>query len=315
MDVEYLGPNPQMQFLYLGALRAVEEMARYLGETDFAADCRRLFEAGSRWIDEHLFNGEYYEHEIRPLRPGQQVPEVFRVGMGATDLTRPDFQLGSGCLVDQLVGQYHAHLCGLGYLADPKKIRRALEAIWRYNRRTSFDGHFNPMRSFVLNGEAGLVMAAYPKDRPARPFPYFAEVMTGFEYTAAVGMLYEGMEEEGVECFRQVRARYDGSRRNPFDEAECGHHYARAMAAWAGLLAWSRFHYSAVQKRMRLTARPGEYFWFTGSSWGRCRVGDEVELEAIEGFLSLELFELNDGRRKEFPTGYILRGNIRFRPE
>lgn len=235
--------------------------------------------------------------------------------MGATDLTRPDFQLGSGCLVDQLVGQYHAHLCGLGYLADPKKIRRALEAIWRYNRRTSFDGHFNPMRSFVLNGEAGLVMAAYPKDRPARPFPYFAEVMTGFEYTAAVGMLYEGMEEEGVECFRQVRARYDGSRRNPFDEAECGHHYARAMAAWAGLLAWSRFHYSAVQKRMRLTARPGEYFWFTGSSWGRCRVGDEVELEAIEGFLSLELFELNDGRRKEFPTGYILRGNIRFRPE
>ncbi|HVF10577.1 MAG TPA: GH116 family glycosyl-hydrolase, partial [Abditibacteriaceae bacterium] len=63
MDVEYYGPNPQMGTWYLGALRAAEEMARYLGEDDFAATCRELFERGSRWMDAHLFNGEYYEHE------------------------------------------------------------------------------------------------------------------------------------------------------------------------------------------------------------------------------------------------------------
>jgi non-lysosomal glucosylceramidase len=44
----------------LGALRAAEEMASYLGEEDFAETCRDLFERGSRWVDEQLFNGEYY---------------------------------------------------------------------------------------------------------------------------------------------------------------------------------------------------------------------------------------------------------------
>ena len=40
MDVEYFGPSPQMQFWYLGALRATEEMARSLGEDAFADQCR-----------------------------------------------------------------------------------------------------------------------------------------------------------------------------------------------------------------------------------------------------------------------------------
>ena len=64
MDVEYYGPNPQMGFLYLGALRAVEQMARHLGETHFAEACHQLFKNGSRWLDENLFDGEYYRHRV-----------------------------------------------------------------------------------------------------------------------------------------------------------------------------------------------------------------------------------------------------------
>ena len=68
MDVEYYGPNPQMGIWYLGALRAAQKMAHYLGEDDFAGDCRSLYEnASAGWLDENLFNGDYYEHEIRPL--------------------------------------------------------------------------------------------------------------------------------------------------------------------------------------------------------------------------------------------------------
>ena len=37
---------------------------------------------------------------------------------------------------------------------------------------------------------------------------------------------------------RDIRDRYDGVKRNPFDEAECGHHYARALDAWSVLQAW-----------------------------------------------------------------------------
>ncbi len=128
MDVEYYGPNPQMGIWYLGALRAAEEMARHVGDNDFAATCRDLFERGSKWIDANLFNGEYYEHQIRPPTDESQIAAGLLVGMGAKDPTKPDYQLGAGCLVDQLVGQYMAHVCGLGYLVDREHVRTTLRA-------------------------------------------------------------------------------------------------------------------------------------------------------------------------------------------
>ena len=79
--------------------------------------------------------------------------------------------------------------------------------------------------------------------------------MTGFEYSAATLMLYYGMEKEGVECIANIRRRYDGERRNPWDEAECGHHYARAMAAWTGVLALSGFRYHAAEKSVSALPR------------------------------------------------------------
>ncbi len=147
--------------------------------------------------------------------------------MGTRQLGAPEYQLGAGCLVDQLVGQFMAHVCGLGYLVDPSHVSSTLTSILKYNRRQGFEGHFNCMRSYVLGDESALLMASYPRERPANPFPYFTEVMTGFEYTAAVGMLYEGMTAEGLACIGDIRDRYDGRKRSPFDEAECGHHYAR----------------------------------------------------------------------------------------
>ena len=108
MDVEYYGPNPQMGIWYLGALRAIEEMANHLGERDFAADCRRLYENGSRFIDATLFNGDYYEHEIRPASGADAVFGMLMSTMGGADPAEPILQLGAGCLVDQLVGQFLA---------------------------------------------------------------------------------------------------------------------------------------------------------------------------------------------------------------
>ena len=305
MDVEYFGPNPQMEFWYLGALRAAEEMARYLGDDDFAGECRDLYERGSAWTDAHLFNGEYYEHEIRPPQCAEDIAQGLTVGMGPKDLANPDYQLGSGCLVDQLVGQYMAHVCGLGYLADAGKVRRSHESILAYNRLEGFQRHTNVMRSYVLGDESALLMASYPKDRPDNPFSYFTEVMTGFEYTAAIGMIYEGMVDEGLACIQDIRNRYDGRRRNPFDEAECGHHYARAMAAWAAHLALTGFHYSAVTKTMSLTDQPGRYFWSTGFAWGMCVVlrngeGLTAELSVLHGALRLSRLRLGDSGEAAF---------------
>ena len=292
MDVEYYGPNPQMQGWYLGALRASEEMARHLEDESFAATCRELFENGRRWMDENLFNGEYYIHDVRPL-PGERIADGLRVGMTASS-GEPENQLAEGCLVDQLVGQYTAHVSGLGYLHDPEKIGTTLQSILKYNRKHGFHDHFNCMRSYALADETALLMAAYPANRPANPFPYFTEVMTGFEWTAAVGMIYEGMVDEGLGCIEAIRERYDGRRRNPYDEAECGHHYARAMASWSAVLALTGFHYSAVTRTMRFAAADGTYFWATGDAWGTCTIaGRDGELNVLHGDVDVETLVVN----------------------
>jgi non-lysosomal glucosylceramidase len=298
MDVEYYGPNPEMTGWYLGALRSAEEMARHLGEDDLAAKCRRLFESGRDWMDANLFNGEYYEHEVRPQPDvGKIAPGIRHKTMAARNLTDPELQLASGCLVDQLVGQYFAHVAGLGYLHDPEKIDATLRAIMKYNFRDSLGSHFNHMRDFALGDEAALLMVSYPHDRPERPTPRYNEVMTGFEYTAAIGMLYEGQNEEGLRVIEAVRDRYDGLRRSPFDEAECGHHYARAMIAWAAVLALTGFQYSGVAKSMTFASRPGSHFWSNGSAWGVCRQSSPngstaVELEVLGGSVELSRFNL-----------------------
>jgi len=311
MDVEYYGPNPQMTGWYLGALRACEEMARHLGETKFSTRCRQLFDSGSRWMDAHLFNGEYYEQEVcPPMRAENIAPGLRHPSMGSADFVDVILQLGAGCLVDQLVGQYTAHVCGLGYLHDPDHVRATLAAILRYNHRDEFYPHFNHLRSYVMNEEAALLMASYPRGRrPRQPFPYYNEVMTGFEYTAAIGMLYEGMTADGLRCIADIRARYDGQKRSPFDEAECGHHYARAMASWAAVLALTGFHYSGVEQSITFAAAdaPTQWFWSNGSAWGTIEQqpgadGIAVTLTVLHGTLILRKLALSGYGEVHFET-------------
>ena len=120
-------------------------------------------------MDANLFNGEYYEHKITD-------PKTFEfLNMEDPNVQVPAFQLGKGCLVDQLVGQYMAHICGLGYLGNKEHIQTTLESIMKYNYVKDFSRHFNNMRSYVLGDESGLLMASWPKGRLEVPFPYFAE--------------------------------------------------------------------------------------------------------------------------------------------
>lgn len=310
MDVEYYGPNPQMSGWYLGALRAVEEMARAMGENDFAAQCRALFDHGSQWVDRHLFNGEYYEHRVQPPVQASAIAPALRVGMGATDstLADPPLQLGAGCLIDQLIGPLTARICGLGNLLDPAHVRQTLRSLMTYNFQPDLQNHFNHLRTFALGDESAMLMATYPRGRrPNRPFPYYNEIMTGFEYCVAVHLLIEGQEKDGLKLIRAIRARYDGGRRNPFDEAECGHHYARAMAAWGAIPAWSGFDYSALSRTLRFAAREGTWFWSNGAAWGTCRIQRRkkfwtVSLRVEQGSLILHTFELASLGQRQFKT-------------
>ncbi|MFC9693537.1 GH116 family glycosyl-hydrolase [Kribbella sp. NPDC056951] len=288
MDVEYYGPNPQMQSWYLAALRASEEMARHQGDDKLADECRRLFDHGSTWMDEHLFNGEYYRHDIRPQALADIAPGL-RESMGADDPTNPVFQLGDGCLIDQLAGQHLARIAGFDSLLDPARVRTTLTSILRHNRLEGFHGHFNHMRSYVLGDETAVLMCTYPRgNRPERPFPYFSEVMTGFEHILAVGLIQEGLIDEGLQVITDIRARYDGERRNPYDETECGHHYARAMASWGAVVALTGFDYDGRTGAMRF-GTPGTHFWSTGNAFGTL---DHNGLHVREGTLFLTSLSL-----------------------
>jgi hypothetical protein len=148
-------------------------------------------------------------------------------------------------------------------------------------------------RTYALNDEAALVICDYGKGkRPQIPFPYFAEVMTGFEYAAAVLMMCHGMPDEGIECIGNIRRRYDGERRNPWNEAECGHHYARAMASWSAIPALSGWNYNGIERTLELKPRVKatrfESFWSTASGWGTFT---PAEIKVTEGSLKLRSLE------------------------
>lgn len=298
MDIEYYGPNPEIEFWYLGALKAAAAMANFMKDKDFEKTCKDLFVRGSKWTDENLFNGNFYYQKIQPAKERNSIAEGLISGMGSKDFSNPDFQIGEGCLVDQLVGQNMAFICGLGYLADSANIKKALQSIWKYNHVSSFSDHFNNMRSYALGDESGLMLTAYPdpSKRPAVPLSYGFEAWTGLEYTAATGMIYEGMNNEALKVITNVRNRYDGYKRNPFNEEECGNHYARAMASWSAIVAYSDFNYSAIKKEFTITAKPGNYFWSNGYSWGKATVSDNKILISVHhGKLDIKTVGLKGG--------------------
>ena len=303
MDINYFGPNPQVGLWYLGALKAASEMAKSMKDKDFERKCTRLFAQGSQWLDANLFNGEYYIHKITDPENYEQF-----LDMRQTEKI-PKYQLGDCCFVDQLVGQYMAYVCGLGYLVKPENIQTTLKSIMKYNFMSDFSAHFVNNRTYALGKESGLLIATWPRERLKVPFPYFAEVWTGFEYAVASTMLYEGMNDDALKCMQAVRDRFDGYKRNPFSEPECGHHYVRSMSSWAGILAVTDFQYSGVDKSMSITSRPGTYFWSNGYAWGTCKVENrKVTIDVLHGDLKLSKITLKGAGSKKIKDTVISEG-------
>ena len=128
-----------------------------------------------------------------------------------------------------------AEVCGVGEIVDKDKVRSSLQAIYKYNLKHDLSEHANPQRpAYAIGDEGGLLLCTWPHgDELSLPFVYSNEVWTGIEYQVASHLMLEGMVEEGLDIVRTCRDRYDGRFRNPFNEYECGHWYARAMASYA----------------------------------------------------------------------------------
>ncbi len=205
-----------------------------------------------------------------------------------------------------------AHVCGLGYLVEPGNVRTTLHSIMKYNLREGLYGHFNCMRSFALGDESALLMADYPKDRPKNPFPYFSEVMTGFEYTAAVGMLYEGQTDNGLKCIREHPRPLRRAKAQPLRRGRVRPPLRPGDGQLGGGSGLTGFHYSGVDKSMTFAARDGTFFWSNGYAWGSCslnRTGKytNVQLSVLHGELTLAKFILGDFGYNQFDKALHIR--------
>jgi uncharacterized protein (DUF608 family) len=301
-DIEFYGPNTMCGALYLGALRAVEEMARHLGDPD-AAEYARIYASGRARYDRELWNGEYYVQHVRRPAPEEvlkgRYPQRHPPAIHPGEDT-PRYQYGPGCLADQLLGQWFAHVVGLGYLLPEEHVRTAARSIFGYNFRPSLEAHESCQRAYAVNDEACLLQCTWPHGgRPRYPFPYADECWTGSEYAVAALLVYEGEVDAGLEVVRAVRGRHDGVRRNPWDEFECGHHYARALSSWSLLLALSGMQYSAPAGRLRFTPRVAasafRSLFAVGTAWGVVEIGAGGTTLTVEaGRLLLRRLEIGD---------------------
>ncbi|MDH4217566.1 MAG: non-lysosomal glucosylceramidase [Candidatus Aminicenantes bacterium] len=312
-DIEYYGPNTMTGSLYLTALKACSEMAEAVGEPKKAKEYSKIYQQGSKEYDSLLWNGEYYiqivdvmeglvvpEHLRSPEKgctnpecKGKESPGGNKKALEAGDVI-PKYQYGEGCLSDQLLGQYLAHVAGLGYILEKGHVDKAMESIFRYNFRRNLGSFSNVQRVYALNDEAGLLLCSWPKgNRPALPFVYSDEVWTGIEYQVAASLVYSGYVDEGLSIVKAVRDRHRGFNRNPWDEFECGHHYARAMASWAVMLALSGYQYDGLKNSIAFSPKIKQNdfstFWSSGSGWGNFRIKeDEARLRVEYGSLTIK---------------------------
>jgi uncharacterized protein (DUF608 family) len=237
LDAEWYGPVAWLSGLYLASLRAAEQMATEVGDQDFAEQCRTIFKTGQKKFVATLFNGEYFIN----------IPDPKHLDA---------INSGSGCEIDQVFGQSWAFQVGLGRVLPESQTKSALASLWKYNftpdagayRKVNRDG-----RWYAMAGEAGLLMCTFPRSDwdynkargkgPAWATGYFNECMNGFEHQVAGHMIWEGMVQEGLAVERAIHDRYDASRRNPWNEVECGDHYARSMASFGVFLAACGYEY------------------------------------------------------------------------
>jgi uncharacterized protein (DUF608 family) len=269
-DIEFWGADGMCTSFYLGALAAAVEMGKALeDEVPLYAD---LLDDGINRMETELYNGEYFIQKVQ--WEGLDAPspvEASRISMGGHYTEEalavlakegPKYQYGNGCISDGVLGFWLAEMCGVPVNIDQEKVKSHLQAIHKYNLKYDLSDHANPQRAgYAYGKEGGLLLCSWPNnDQPTFPFVYSNEVWTGIEYQVASHLMVSGEIESGLEIVREARKRYDGTVRNPFNEYECGHWYARAMASYGLLQGLTGIRYNAVDKMMFIDSRLGKSY-------------------------------------------------------
>jgi hypothetical protein len=268
LDADWYGPVAWLSGLYHAALAAAAVLADEVGDPAYAEKCRSILARGRKRLVADLFDGEYFINRV-DLRHLNAINS------------------GTGCEIDQVMGQSWAFQVGLPRVLPEKETKAALQSLWKYNFTPDvgpYRERYKAGRWYAMAGEAGLLMCTFPrsdwdfdqasgqrKDKPGFA-GYFNECMNGFEYQVAGHMIWENMVREGLAITRAVHDRYHASRRNPWNEVECGDHYARSMASYGVYLAACGFEYDGPRAHLgfapRLTPENFRCAFTSAEGWG-----------------------------------------------
>jgi uncharacterized protein (DUF608 family) len=305
-DINYFGPDGHCGSFYLGALTAAAKMGDALG--DDVSRYAALRDKGVLRLEKELYNGEYFYQKImkdeldnpfKPLNEKGSGPG-YQATIELLNQQGPKYQYGTGCLSDGVLGFWIARMCGLDDdIADPAKVRSNLKAIHTHNLKHDLHAHANPQRpAFAMGNDGGLLLCTWPKGGAlAIPFVYSDEVWTGIEYQVASHLMLEGMVDEGLEIVRLCRQRYDGVRRNPYNEYECGHWYARALSSYGLLQGLTGLRYDAIDKCLHLDTKVGDFRAFLSTNTGYGTVewkNGKAEVDVKAGKIEIVKIIAND---------------------
>jgi len=303
-DIEFWGPDGMHSSFYLGSLNAIVAMGTFLGKD--VSLYKTLADRGRAIMETTLFDGEYFIQDIQFKGLNAKDPTTAQSFGGeysqeAKELLQkegPKYQYGKGCLSDGVLGAWIARMCGLNDPVDASKIKSHLKAVHKYNLKENLSEHANPQRpAYALGDEGGLLLCTWPKGgKLSLPFVYSDEVWTGIEHQVASHLMLMGNVQEGLDIVRASRNRYDGRIRNPFNEYECGHWYARALSSYGYLQALTGVRYDAVDKTLYIDSKVGDFTSFLSTETGFGNVSfkaGKANLKTVYGTINLNKTVVN----------------------
>ena len=301
LDVDLFGPASWTSGFYLGALKAGAEMAEFLGDETTAREFIDIFETGREYLNRELFNGEYYHQRID--LHDKSILNDYSNGdyYWSERFEEIALQIGDGCEIDQTLAQFHASLYGLGAIYDPNQHETALRSLFKNNFKSRMRDHNNTRNIFSLNDEGALIICTWPEGsyHPKIPLAYSSENQGGYEYAAAVQMIQVGMIDEGMAIVEAIRDRYDGAKRNPWNEFECGSNYARNMVTYSMLNAFSGFEFDIPRRSLGFDPVVGvddfRALFCVAPGWGTIHFSKgTVILSLLHGRLQLDALKIGN---------------------
>lgn len=304
MDMELYGPSSWLNGFYLAALLAGAKIAEVLGHEKEKNEYLKLYANGRKFCNENLYNGEYFQQlidlkDMSLLEKNDDIPSVD--GFNAMDAYWNEetgeikYQIANGCATDQVLAQWHANMCGLGDIFEEEKVKSALKSIYKYNRVECARNTFNAGRVYALDEESYVKICGWPEEapKPSVPLTYADEVFCGLEYQVAAHMVQEGMTEEGYAIVKSIRERFDGEKRNPWNEFECGNNYARSMASYSLIPSLCGYEVDAGKGFIGFYPKVDEVslkaFFSMETGWGLFGLdNDEVKVDVQYGKITLE---------------------------